>query len=325
MKKILQLLGVGDNDEVRVVQTNSRYGKPLYFIEGSLPLLKYLPKNLFAAQSLILGGGESGDKKILQPDLVVNAICDPDTHTKSLDEARRIISLVKAPVVNHPDDIVKTARDTLSKLLGDIDGLTVPKTLRIRPRSVAETVRSAAEHGFSFPFLVREAGGQSGSGMVRIDSEKDYGLLERFAMDGRDFYLIQYIDFASKDGMYRKYRFYLIDGKVYPGHLIVSNHWQVHRDSRDNSAFGREEKLFLSQWNKDVVPVFETVAQRLGLDFFGIDCAFGKEGSLLLFEANSCMDIFSGEKSASYYNPKYRKKMQEAILKLINWKIDANG
>ncbi len=318
---ILQLVGVGDNDEIRIVQTYAENGKPLYFIDGSLPLARYIEEGQASVNMFICGGGETRGAKIPKPDLVINGICDPDSHIKSLEDAKSVISLLGVPVINHPDHILLSSRDKMAELLKSIEGIRVPRTVRIKPGTINEAKELAQEHGFGYPFLFRPAGGQAGGGLVRIESEADFEKLERFALDGRDFFLIEFIDFVSPDKLYRKYRFFVIDKKVFPGHLIVSREWQIHEDL-SKEEFGREEKAFLNSWNRGLRPVFEEIAQRVGLDFFGIDCAFDKNGKMIIFEVNSCMDIFSGEKRSSYYNPKYRKKLIEAITKMARKKIE---
>ena len=317
--RVLQLVGVADDDEIRVVQTYAENGQPLFFIDGSLPLAGYVEGA--RSQIFICGGGETKRAKIVRPDVVINGICDPDSHTKSLKDAEAVIASLNVPVVNHPELIERTARDKVAKLLQGIDGVVVPKVRRIRPKSIREAKEVAEESGFGYPLLFRPAGGQGGGGLIRIEEAAEFEKLERFALDGRDYYLIEFIDFASADGLYRKYRFFVIDRKVYPGHLIVSDEWQIHVDD-SQKRFQREEKTFLSDWKRETIPLFEEIARRLELDFFGVDCAFDRKGRMLLFEVNSCMDIFSGEKASSYYHPKYRKKLTEAITKMVRNKME---
>ena len=41
------------------------------------------------------------------------------------------------------------------------------------------------------------------------------------------FFVSPFIDYASKDGLFRKYRIALIDGRPFPVHMAVAEEWKV--------------------------------------------------------------------------------------------------
>jgi len=72
--------------------------------------------------TIVLGGKKSIDIKIDKPQLVFNSICDADSNTKSLQVAQNIAkTLHDVPIVNHPQNILKTTRDAIYTLFKDTD------------------------------------------------------------------------------------------------------------------------------------------------------------------------------------------------------------
>jgi hypothetical protein len=116
------------------------------------------------------------------------------------------------------------------------------------------------------------------------------------AQADHDRYVIDYIDYRSVDGFFRKYRFLFIGGEILPYHLAIGDDWKLHRDSTE---MGRhvwmqdEEERFL----RDPEQVFgaahyealRLIRDRIGLDYFGIDCGLDRDGKLVVFEVNASM------------------------------------
>ena len=116
------------------------------------------------------------------------------------------------------------------------------------------------------------------------------------AQADHDRYVIDYIDYRSVDGFFRKYRFLFIGGEILPYHLAIGDDWKLHRDSTE---MGRhvwmqdEEEGFL----RDPEQVFgaahyealRLIRDRIGLDYFGIDCGLDRDGKLVVFEVNASM------------------------------------
>ena len=47
---------------------------------------------------------------------------------------------------------------------------------------------------------------------------------------GEDCYLIEYIDYRSADGHFRKYRFIFVDADILPYHLAIGSDWKLHHE-----------------------------------------------------------------------------------------------
>ncbi len=48
-----------------------------------------------------------------------------------------------------------------------------------------------------------------------------------------DRYLIEYVDYRSDDGYFRKYRFIFVGDQILPYHLAIGDGWKLHHDNTD--------------------------------------------------------------------------------------------
>lgn len=110
--------------------------------------------------------------------------------------------------------------------------------------------------------------------------------------------VIEYLDARGPDGKARKYRVMCIDGQLYPLHLAISESWKVHyftAEMSGNTSHQAEEAAFLTDMPGTLGPkamrAIEHIQAALGLDYGGMDFALGREGEILLFEANATMLI----------------------------------
>ena len=96
------------------------------------------------------------------------------------------------------------AANTDCQALQGIPRVHMPRTQRFRPNSPDEVFSRATAEGFDFPFIVRVAGLHGGVSMVKVDSREAYSALHALPFDGREFYLAEFVDYRSKDGLFRK-------------------------------------------------------------------------------------------------------------------------
>ena len=244
-------------------------------------------------------------------DLVVNLISDPDQAASVLPAAAGLVAALGKPVVNDPEKIRRTTRDEIANLLPDIEGCRIPKILR-QPadRDLSEAVLEARLL-FSFPLLVRPAGTHGGDHFEKVEDEA--ALAEHLGTHEGDRYLTEYVDYASRDGYFRKYRFIFVGEKVLPYHLAIGSGWKLHHDSTDMADhrwMQQEEAAFLS----DPAAVFKAshyrtlhaIRECIGLDFFGIDCTLDRDGKLLVFEVNASMLVHEHNAAFPYKDPYVR-------------------
>lgn len=332
MVRILAIYGIRDDMYVRVAK-NTPQGMVLEF-EACVDFLSILPNNgelritkLFLP--FIVMSKEEGIGVRINPgsvDLIFNAICEPGRCKHAMEA---FLSLLKeapgVPVINHPELLDRTYRDTAYQLLTGIDGLYVPKTIRIKPKNTKQIIVKALEENI-FPFIFRQAHQQTNVDAELILSKDDIYKLEKYSFIEQEYYLTEFVDYRSEDGLYRKYRVIVIDGRMYPRHMIVSDTWNIHAKDRNRlmnaqTIYRDEEKTWLKTFSEDKYPQIREIINRLGLDYFAIDFGHLKDGRIVLFEASPCFkyrttDIDKIEPIYSYHKD-YILAIERAILEMI--------
>ena len=291
--RVLQLVGIDDSRTITVTYLSQRRERMRFDCLGNVELSTLVDPGRFELLPFLCGPVK-GEPIRVQCDVILNVICDPDTNAESLAIARRIVEQLKVGVVNHPDRVLASARDTVADNLADLDGAIVPRTVRLQPRSVADVAKQVAEAGIDTPFLFRAAGAHGGKGLVLVRSRRDAKDLEQFPFDGRDFYATEFVDYRSPDGLYRKYRTLMIGGYSHAKHMIAADSWNIHARERAEMAkrpelVAEEEKLLLDGLPDELRLTFNAVHDRLGLDYFGIDYGLDADGRPILFEVNACV------------------------------------
>ena len=294
MRHVLFLLGVEDSNLVRVHSVTADGAD--YVLGGNIDLYRDLRHPGIRHSLAALGGLTPKTPTVRKPDLVFNCISDADTNRKSLALAIDAMNALGLPVLNDPARVLETRRDEVAAKLAGIPGIRVPKVLRFAPTSHREILDLLEQGPVRYPALLRRAGTHGGVSMLHLRSADDAVLLEQIACDGSEYYLIEFVDFRSPDGHYRKMRLVVVDGVVHARHRLVGDHWNVHASVRgstmkDNPAFAAEEAQFLAGFNAGAATPWRgaiaEIQRRLGLDYFTIDCAELADGSLLIFEANA--------------------------------------
>jgi Flp pilus assembly protein TadD len=228
-------------------------------------------------------------------DIVFNTIGDADLAEPSLAAVEAFVDACPKPVLNRPGPVMRTRRDRLGERLGGLEDVVVPRTVRLGEAEIAAPgLRALAEaHGFDGPVLVRPAGLHGGQGMVLAHGPEE---LDGVRPGPGDHYMIQYRDYRSADGLYRKYRMLFVGGRPFAYHAAISEHWLVHHDTAgmDGRAERRaEEARFLTDpgavLGERGLAAVTAIGQALDLDYCGADFALLPDGRILVFEANATM------------------------------------
>lgn len=227
-------------------------------------------------------------------DLAFNAIGDEDLAGPTAANAARFAELCPTRLLNPPARISRTRRDLAGELFGGVSGVKVPRTVRVDAADVTNGgVRAAAARaGLAEPFLVRPIGSHGGKGLFLVGGgEPDEALTPAAA-----YYLTEFQDFRSRDGLYRKYRAIFVAGETLPYHLAIAPNWLVHYEhsgTQDHQARLDEEIRYLedpggaigsSAWG-----AVQAIGAAMGLDYAGADFSLLPDGRVLLFEANATM------------------------------------
>ena len=229
--------------------------------------------------------------------VLVNLITEPEQSRRTLDNLRKLLRGVPGKIVNPPDAVLRSTRDNVARILSGIPGLIVPKAVRLGGNRPALAVQKLGPAGVPLPIILRHAGTHGGAILGLFHSaEETLAALE----PGRDHLATQFVDFSSTDGLYRKYRVFLIGRHLVLRHMLVSDSWNVHASTRSQYMAPRpglvlEERSLMERetpFPPKVQAVLEAVQSRMPLDFFGMDFGLTKDGDVVLFEANATMSFF---------------------------------
>ncbi|MBR0681789.1 tetratricopeptide repeat protein [Roseomonas eburnea] len=235
-------------------------------------------------------------------DVAYNAITEPEGMRRSLALAATALEKLGLPVINAPASVPQAARDLAPALFAGIEGLVIPRVLRVTaaPDTAAAVRAAMAEAGVDFPVIARPAGTHTGQGMVLLRAEAELAALPA----STDLFITEFVDFRDADGLWRKTRLLCVGGRVLPEHWATADDWNIHhRNSRAYMRAHPEEQAreidYLEHFEKRFgVPRLIAVgemADRLGLDFFGIDAALLPDDRLVVFEANPSMRAMFAE------------------------------
>jgi glutathione synthase/RimK-type ligase-like ATP-grasp enzyme len=166
-----------------------------------------------------------------------------------------------------------------------------------------------------FPIIVRPIDSQGGKHLDRIDGVDDLAAyLARVADE--QLFVSNFVDYRAADGKFKKLRVVLVDGQPFAGHMGISSQWMIHyvNAAMDESAEKRgEEERFFQTFDVEFAmrhkQSLDAIAERVGLDFFSIDCAEMPDGRLLVFEVDNAGIVhdFDDPKLFPYKRPAMRK------------------
>jgi hypothetical protein len=267
-------------------------------------------------------------------DLIFNAIGDPDLCGEALAGACRITAATDVPVINDPHAVLKTGRLANSEQLRAVPGVRTARIVLIdRERLAGPGGADLLDgRGFSFPLLLRSPGYHTGRNFILVRHSGELAAAAA-SLPGRELFAIEYLDARGTDGKARKYRVMMIEGKLYPLHLAVSESWKVHyftSDMADKENHRQEEARFLedmpSVLGEKAMRALAGIRDAVGLDYSGVDFGLDGDGDLLLFEANATMVIAKpGPEPHWAYRRAAVDRVLEAVTEMITTKAGGFG
>ena len=278
---------------------------------GNLPTDYLLKDTAYDTDTLAVFASREYDAEALEQDVqvVVNLISDADQADDLLPLAADVAERFGKPIVNDPRKIQRTTRDAVAAALQGIPGCLVPKVLRQKAGTDLAAATLQAALAPASTVLVRPVGTHGGDDFEKIEGSEALAAVLAQRPD-TDRYFTEYIDYRSVDGYFRKYRFIFVNGEILPYHLAIADRWKVHHDSTDMADhpwMQREEEAFLnnpaSVFGPSHYQVLREIRERIGLDYFGVDCALDRSGNLVMFEANASMLVHDQNEGFSYKPP----------------------
>ena len=262
-------------------------------------------------------------------DVAFVAVGESDTNREILAEIEQLLARWSRPVLNRPDRIRQLSRERLFALLDGVPGLVIPMTLRLDRVSLERLAAGAVAVGDllpdgAFPLIARPVDSHAGRGLAKLDQP---AALSAYLAERREdeFYLSRFVDYRGGDGLFRKYRIVFIDGAPYACHMAIADQWMIYYLNADmkGSAMKRaEEARFMTEFDDGFGrrhgAALGAIAARVGLDYFGIDCAETPDGKLLLFEADIAMIVHAMDSPAIFpYKPPQMRKVFDAFCAML--------
>jgi hypothetical protein len=276
--RLLALVGPGD------LMTNTPLDFLTKYLNVRLDLLYVLPDRPLPSL-------------IPDHDLAFFALGEADPAT--LSRLRRLFAVWPRPALNDPRFMPALERDALSRLLAGVPGVCSPTAVGVS-RSVLDRHLESDDRieGFDtarglYPCLIRPAGSHAGISLSRVRSPAALTGYLRYSFE-RQFFITAFEDYRSPDGLYRKSRVAFIDRQPFLCHMAISSHWMVHylNAGMTESAEKRAEEAgamaaFDDDFGRRHAAAFAALHERLGFDYYSIDCAETRDGRLLVFEADA--------------------------------------
>jgi glutathione synthase/RimK-type ligase-like ATP-grasp enzyme len=280
-------------------------------------------------EMLYVSPGQPLPSSLPEHDVVFVAVNESDANRPIL---RRIEAWGKAwsrPVLNAPERIAMLSRTGSGMLLKSALGIVMPATVRVdrhaleRMGSGRLAVGDLLDKG-GFSIVVRPVDSHAGRGLSRLDDPSACVDYLSKTIDS-EFYLSPFIDYRGADGLFRKYRVVLIDGRPYACHMAISTKWMVHylnAGMADSAAKRAEEARFMQSFDGDFVrrhrQALHAIAERVGLDYLVIDCAETVAGELLVFEVDSGAVVHAMDPVEVFpYKPPQMRKIFAAFREML--------
>jgi glutathione synthase/RimK-type ligase-like ATP-grasp enzyme len=307
--KLLAIYTCGDlmtNTPLEFLAQGADFTLHIQFIGANLPLPKALPEH----------------------DVAMVAISELDRNLSSLPIAEQLIAQLNTKVLNQPANIAKLSRDTISQELQNVAGVEIPLTIRATQQQLIEhTAKLTDAIGFqsiSYPMIIRPIDSHAGNLLAKID---DIEQLNHYLNESNkpEYFIAAFVDYRSDDNLYRKYRIMVINGKPFIAHMAVSEHWMIHylnagmvenahKRFAEAQAMGHFEQGFAKKHQQ----AFALLTEKIGLEYYGLDCAETIDGELLIFEACASLNVHSMDCEKTFpYKKVQMQKIYDAFHQML--------
>jgi hypothetical protein len=298
---------IGGNTPLEFLMQGSDVELCTFYVVPGAPVPKTLPPHdiAFVAAPASLSTRES-----------LEAI---STHVKGLTCA----------TLNDPEHIVHLERDRLHVRLRDVPGLVMPMTVRVS-RAALEAIAQSPSKLFDllpdgdFPLIIRPVDSHAGRGLSKLDNQSDIVTYLNSRADD-DFFLSRFVDYRGVDGLFRKYRIVFVDGRPYACHMAISDQWKIwylNAEMAMSAEKRSEEQQFMETFDAVFAArhkvAFAELTQKIGLEYFAIDCAETRSGDLLLFEADNAMIVHDMDPPDIFpYKPAQMRRIFDAFVAML--------
>jgi len=297
---------------------------------GNTPIEFLLENSGIELQTLYVVAGVDLPMPLPEHDVAIVIASDSEECAEALRKIDRLAPAWPRPLLNPPRLVRNLDRDKLHALLRGVSGLEIPATLSATRAELAAIAESKADVSsladeLKFPFIARPRGSHAGAGLVRLDDNVGVAryLAERTE---QDFFVSRFVDYSSADGLFRKYRVVFIEGQPFACHMAIADRWDIwylNAGMAFSAEKRGEEERFMRDFDNDFARrhggALKTVASRVGLDYFTIDCAENKSGELLIFEADNTAVVHNMDSPEVFpYKAPQMRKIFDAFAAMLS-------
>ncbi len=255
-------------------------------------------------------------------DVAIVAMGQSSNNRPLLESLEKVFDSWPRPIINRPKHILKCARDLSAQLLNGIEGLVVAQNTRTHRSGLFK---------LNHPFTIRPIDSHAGDNFCLITCESE---LQNYLALNEDsfFYSGQFIDYKSKDGLFRKFRVALIEGVPYICHLAITDNWVVHYMKAEmhlNQSKRDEEEEFMNNFQRtfahEYAPIFKSIYERLPLEYVVLDCAIDNSGNLVIFELDNSGWVHDTDPQDIYpYKNRIMQIVFNAFEELLTAKLNSH-
>jgi glutathione synthase/RimK-type ligase-like ATP-grasp enzyme len=170
----------------------------------------------------------------------------------------------------------------------------------------------------AFPVIVRPRGSHAGRGLAKID---DCEALRGYLSDRSDdeFFVARFVDYSDDRGTFRKYRIVAVEGRFFACHMAIADQWDIwylNAGMLFDAGKRAEEAAFMQTFDEAFAVrhgrALSGMMERVGLDYFTVDCAEDRDGNLLIFEVDNTAVVHNMDPADIY---PYKGPQMHAIFK----------
>jgi hypothetical protein len=296
---------------------------------GNTPIEFLLQDSAIELLTLYVVAGVELPAPLPDHDVAIVIASDSDQCREALQRIDHTASRWPRPLLNPPRLVGNLDRDKLYRLLSGIEGLDIPVTVPATRAQLQELAQpNAGLEGLAadveFPIIVRPLGSHAGAGLARIDDRAAIGryLAER---PEPEFFVSRFVDYAGDDGLFRKYRIVIVDRRPYACHMAVADRWDIwylNAGMAFSESKRLEEENFMRNFDSDFAArhqrALAAMIERIGLDYFTVDCAENRRGELLIFEADNTAVVHNMDSPELFpYKAPQMRKVFDAFAAML--------
>jgi len=266
----------------------------------NLPLEFLLEGSAIAMDMHYMQAGDAVPQGLSDYDLVFIAVGESDTNTALLQHLATQLQDCSVPVINRAEHVMQTTREAAAARLQQVKEIDMPMSVRLSRTELqqlgkvnAPDVLAAYLADQDFPIIVRPVESHGGHGLMRLDEPE--AIATYLAEQPEElFYISRFVNYASADGQFWKYRIVLVEGRPFVCHLAISSHWMVHylnADMTGNAGKCAAEAHCMAHFDEDFgrrhKQALAAIYEQMQLEYLILDCAETAEGKLLVFEVDT--------------------------------------